>query len=31
LVSLVENFQQADGTIKIPAVLQPYFGKEQIG
>ena len=31
LVSLVENFQQADGTIKIPLVLRPYFGKEQIG
>jgi seryl-tRNA synthetase len=31
LVSLVENFQQADGTIKIPEVLRPYFGKDQIG
>jgi len=31
LVSLVENFQQADGTIKIPEVLRSYFGKEQIG
>jgi seryl-tRNA synthetase len=31
LVSLVENFQQADGSIKIPEVLRPYFGKEQIG
>ncbi|MCB9810301.1 serine--tRNA ligase [Candidatus Nomurabacteria bacterium] len=31
LVSLMENFQQADGTIKIPEVLQKYFGKEQIG
>ena len=31
LVSLVENFQQADGSIKIPDVLRPYFGKEQIG
>lgn len=30
LVSLVENFQQADGSIKIPEVLRPYFGKEQI-
>jgi seryl-tRNA synthetase len=30
LVSLVENFQQADGSIKIPPVLRPYFGKEQI-
>ena len=30
LVSMVENFQQADGTIKIPEVLQKYFGKETI-
>ena len=30
LVSLVENFQQADGSIKIPEVLRTYFGKEQI-
>jgi seryl-tRNA synthetase len=31
LVSLVENFQQADGSINIPDVLVPYFGKEKIG
>jgi seryl-tRNA synthetase len=31
LVSLVENFQQTDGTIRIPEVLRPYFGKDQIG
>ena len=31
LVSLVENFQQADGSIKIPEVLRPYFGKDKIG
>jgi seryl-tRNA synthetase len=30
LVSLVENFQQADGSIKIPHVLQKYMGKEVI-
>lgn len=31
LVSLVENFQQADGSIKIPKVLQKYLkGKEVI-
>ena len=30
LVSLVENFQQADGSIKIPEVLRPYFGKDLI-
>ena len=30
LVSLVENFQQADGSIKIPEALQPYMGKTEI-
>ncbi len=30
LVSLVENFQQEDGSIKIPTVLQKYFGKDLI-
>lgn len=30
LVSLVENFQQADGSIKIPEVLAKYFGKDLI-
>lgn len=30
LVSLVENLQQADGSIKIPEVLVKYFGKEVI-
>lgn len=30
LVSLVENYQQADGTIKIPEPLQKYMGKSVI-
>ncbi len=30
LVSLVENFQQEDGSIKVPAALVPYLGKETI-
>lgn len=30
LVSLVENFQQADGSIRIPDVLVPYMGKDRI-
>jgi seryl-tRNA synthetase len=30
LVSLMENFQQADGSISIPEVLVPYFGKDRI-
>ena len=28
--AIIENFQQADGSIRIPAVLQKYFGKEVI-
>lgn len=31
LVAILENYQQADGTIKIPEVLQKYIGKEYIG
>lgn len=31
LVSLVENFQEADGRVRIPEVLRPYFGKDYIG
>lgn len=30
LVSLVENLQEADGSIRIPKALAPYFGKETI-
>lgn len=30
LVSLIENFQTADGHIRIPEVLQKYFGKNLI-
>ena len=30
LVSLIENAQQADGSIKIPEALQKYFGKAVI-
>ncbi|MDH5528230.1 MAG: serine--tRNA ligase [Nitrospirota bacterium] len=26
LVAVMENYQQADGTIQVPAVLQPYMG-----
>ncbi|WP_150305415.1 serine--tRNA ligase [Pseudomonas saliphila] len=32
LVALLENYQQADGSIQVPAALQPYMGGiEQIG
>jgi seryl-tRNA synthetase len=30
LVSLIENFQQADGSIKVPSVLAKYMGKSEI-
>ncbi len=30
-VALLEQYQQADGSIKIPDVLQPYFGAKTIG
>lgn len=30
-VALLETYQQADGSIAIPAVLQPYFRAEKIG
>lgn len=31
LVSLLENFQQEDGSILVPEVLRPYLGKDKIG
>lgn len=30
LVSLIENYQQEDGSIKIPELLRPYMGKDVI-
>ncbi len=30
LVSLVENYQQEDGSVKVPAVLEAYLGKKVI-
>ena len=26
IVALLENHQQADGSVRVPAALQPYFG-----
>jgi len=26
LVAILENYQQADGSINVPTVLQPYMG-----
>jgi seryl-tRNA synthetase len=31
LVALLENHQQADGSVKIPAILHPYLSFKQIG
>jgi seryl-tRNA synthetase len=31
LVAIMDNYQQSDGTVKIPKVLVPYFGKEYLG
>ena len=31
LIAVIENHQQADGSIKVPKVLQPLMGKETIG
>lgn len=31
VISVMENHQQADGSIKVPAVLQPMMGKDTIG
>ncbi len=31
LTQIIENYQQADGTIKVPDVLVPYVGKDTIG
>jgi seryl-tRNA synthetase len=31
-VAILENFQQADGTVRIPEVLRPYMGgREYLG
>lgn len=31
VVAILENYQQADGSIRIPKALVPYFGSEEIG
>jgi seryl-tRNA synthetase len=30
LIAVLENFQNADGSITIPSVLRPWFGAERI-
>jgi seryl-tRNA synthetase len=31
IIAVLENYQQADGTILVPEVLRPWIGKDQIG
>ncbi|MFH1657254.1 MAG: serine--tRNA ligase [bacterium] len=31
IIAIIENYQQKDGTIKVPKVLQKYLGKEVMG
>ena len=31
LIAILENFQQADGSVRVPEVLQPYMGTDRIG
>ncbi|MDO8339586.1 MAG: serine--tRNA ligase [Candidatus Burarchaeum sp.] len=31
MIAIIENCQQADGSVEIPAALVPYFGKKKIG
>ncbi|MFH1631556.1 MAG: serine--tRNA ligase [bacterium] len=30
IIAILENFQQADGSVKIPKILQPFMGKDMI-
>jgi seryl-tRNA synthetase len=30
MAAVLENYQQADGTVKVPEVLQPYLKREVI-
>ena len=31
IIAVLENYQQADGTIVVPEVLRKYMGKDKIG
>jgi seryl-tRNA synthetase len=31
LIAIIENYQQADGTVRVPEALVPYVGKEVMG
>ena len=30
LIALIENFQTADGNVRLPAALQPFYGGETL-
>jgi seryl-tRNA synthetase len=30
LIAILENYQQADGSVSIPAALQPYMGGQTV-
>jgi seryl-tRNA synthetase len=30
MIAIMENYQQADGTIRVPTVLQPYMGGREV-
>jgi seryl-tRNA synthetase len=30
ILTILENYQQADGTVEVPEVLRPWLGKERI-
>ena len=30
LIAVMENFQEADGSIRVPKALVPFLGKEKI-
>ena len=31
LIAILENYQQADGSVVVPEVLRPWVGMERIG
>jgi seryl-tRNA synthetase len=31
MAALLEQGQQADGSVRLPAALAPYFGRDQLG
>ena len=30
LIAVLENYQQADGTVRVPAALRPYLGGDEV-